>query len=258
MILNYKTVYFSPTNTTQKIIREVSNIISLNVEELDITNYREVFGKLTFEPDDFVILGIPVYSGRVPQVARERISNMIGKDTPIALIATYGNRDYDDALLELKILVQSNGFICIAAAAFVTEHSVVNKFGAGRPNAKDLESIRKFSQQLKDKVYSWSKKTHTDVFVEGNSIYRKYKTIPIKPHATSKCIKCGICSKNCPVMAIPSSNPKKTDRNKCITCVRCIKICPKSARCFHLIEKIVAEKSLEKLCREYKEPEIFI
>jgi ferredoxin len=223
----------------------------ITVSDID----REV---LSFGSEDFVILGIPVYSGRVPNLAKNIISSMHGKETPIALIATYGNRNYDDALLELKTIMQSNGFLAIAAAAFVAEHSVVQKFGAGRPNDDDLKVVTMFSELLGDKIAGWDAKNHSDLQVKGNPNYREYKSILIKPHAKSSCTQCGLCSKNCPASAISQDNPKKTDRDKCVTCVRCIRICPSKARNFYYFERVIAEKSLKKLCSDYKQPEIFL
>ncbi len=250
-------VYFSPTGTTKKVVMLISKIFSTEKTEYDITlNSDENIP--SFNKDDFVILGIPVYSGRVPRIANKIISAIKGENTPIALISTYGNRDYNDSLLELKMIVELNGFLTVAAAAFVTEHSVVPKFGAGRPNDEDVKEINRFAGLLSDKIKLWNLSKHNDLKLKGNLNYREYKSIPIKPHSTSLCVKCGLCAKNCPASAIPFDNPRKTDRSKCVTCVRCIYFCPKNARCFYGIEKFFAEKSLEKLCKKYKKPEIFM
>ena len=256
--MNGNLIYFSPTYTTKKIVKLVGEHIFTNTIEFDITILSEKNKGLAFSENDFVILGIPVYSGRVPKLAKGIISMMHGNHTPIALIATYGNRHFDDSLLELKTIVQSNGFLCIAAAAFVTEHSVVRKFGAGRPNHEDIAEVHNFSELLKNTINSWDKAAHIDLSIPGNQIYRAYKSIPMKPHATSKCTKCGLCAKNCPAVAIPFDNPRRTDKRKCVTCVRCIRICPQKARRFYAIETFIAEKSLAKLCQEYKKAKVFI
>lgn len=255
MIENCNIIYFSPTNTTKNITKMIAGNLSEHSKEYDITNTEH---NLSFGKDDFVIIGIPVYSGRVPALAKKRILSMCGDRTPVALVATFGNRHYDDSLLELKTMVQSNEFLVIAAAAFATEHSVVRKFGAGRPNTEDNKAIQKFTELLARKIKTWDISNHIDLNVNGNLNYRKYQSIPIKPHTTSSCDRCGICAKMCPANAIPLHNPQKTDKSKCITCMRCIRSCPNKARCFYKIEKFVAEKSLVKLCLEYKYPEIFI
>lgn len=37
--------------------------------------------------------------------------------TPAIAVCVYGNRDYDDALIELKDAIEANGFKTVAAAA---------------------------------------------------------------------------------------------------------------------------------------------
>lgn len=252
--MNLSTVYFSPTYTTQGIVRLIAGDLSAECTEYDITNSFEA--TRSFAEDDTVIIGIPVYSGRVPMIAREKLLSMSGNNTPTVLVATYGNRAYDDALLELKTMMESMGFTVIAAAAFVTEHSVVRKFGAGRPDSKDIDVIHEFAGKVKSKLGSAD--CHQEITVKGNKDYREYKSIPFKPHAKSSCTACGLCAKSCPAEAIPLDNPKMTDNEKCITCVRCIRICPNSARDFSPLQKFLAEKGLKKLCAGYKTPEIFI
>ena len=54
------------------------------------------------------------------------------------------------------------------------------------------------------------------VQVPGNRPYREYDKIPLIPHATKSCSSCGLCAKECPVNAIPTDNPKVTDKSKIV------------------------------------------
>lgn len=87
---------------------------------------------------------------------------------------------------------------------------------------------------------------------------REIKPIPFKPHATSRCKKCGACVKACPVNAISEDNPKLTDKDKCISCMRCVRVCPDRSRKLRRIELWMAKKILSKQCKTEKQPEIFI
>lgn len=256
--MNYNTVYFSPTETTKKVVEWIAKDLTETSTSYDLTNRVGDADSLVFDAQDCVIIGIPVYGGRVPPLIRDTIAAMQGNKTPAVLIATFGNRHYDDSLLELKNIVQSKGFLVIAAAAFVTEHSIIRKFGAGRPNQDDIVEIHNFAKQVKSKIEVWDKSKHVELNVKGNSSYREYHSLPISPHATWACNRCGVCAKQCPAKAIPTSNPRKTDKDKCITCMRCTRVCPNQARSFSFVEMSMAERTLAKVCTGYKQSEIFL
>ena len=87
------------------------------------------------------------------------------------------------------------------------------------------------------------------VQVPGNRPYRD---------ATKSCSSCGLCAKECPVNAIPTDNPKVTDKNKCISCMHCVNICPRHARKLNPLLLSVASKKLKKVCFNRKENELFL
>ena len=94
--------YFSPTSGTRAYVKEIAGAMSAAVEELDLTRPEVRRQKRQFGPDEVLVLGVPVYYGRVPEVA-ELVSGLTGSDTPVVLLAVYGNRAIDDALVELQI-----------------------------------------------------------------------------------------------------------------------------------------------------------
>lgn len=72
-----------------------------------------------FQEDDLVVLGTPVYAGRVPNVLLPFLKTVRGDHTPAIPVVVYGNRNFDDALAELRDILENQGFLCGAAAAFV-------------------------------------------------------------------------------------------------------------------------------------------
>ena len=132
-------VYFSPTGSTKRVTEWITERIADNreAEWLDLTDAVSSRPDYTFTEHELVVVGVPVYSGRVPETARERLQKLHGKRTPVVLIVTYGNRAYEDALLELSDILKEQGFIPAAAAAVVTEHNIAHIYGAGRPDEKD-------------------------------------------------------------------------------------------------------------------------
>ena len=107
-----KLVYFSPTGTTRRVIIETARQIDLKSVSFDLTVHKEKKPALQFDDTDFVLFGIPVYSGRVPETFLSYFETLRGNNTPAALIATYGCRAYEDALLELKTEVGKPRFPC--------------------------------------------------------------------------------------------------------------------------------------------------
>ena len=247
-------IYYSPALSTRKIMRMIGEATGLNVKEHDITMGLDE--DLSFTPDDFVMFGIPVYAGRVPSLAVETLSKVKGNQTPSILACVYGNRDYDDALLELKDLSVTNGFIPIAAGAFIARHSIFPDIAQGRPDAEDEQYLISFGEKCLLEYQSYKNKKSV-LTVKGNFPYREPSKIPFAPKGDSSCDKCGTCVKMCPVHAIPADNPRKTDKNLCISCARCIAVCPKQSRRFKGLLYKAVKRKFKKSYSVKREPDTF-
>ena len=114
-------VYFSPTHTSEKIARAIGEGIGMERRiETDLTldestSTIEINGSLT-------ILAAPVYGGRVAPIALQRMKRLKGTNAPVILAVVYGNRDYEDALVELRDTAIDLGFTPLSAGAFIGEH----------------------------------------------------------------------------------------------------------------------------------------
>ncbi|MEI3168124.1 MAG: hypothetical protein V8S58_09405 [Lachnospiraceae bacterium] len=149
-------VYFSPTGSTKRVTEWITERIADNreAEWLDLTDAVSSRPDYTFTEHELAVVGVPVYGGRVPETARERLQKLHGKRTPAVLIVTYGNRAYEDALLELSDILKEQGFIPAAAAAVVTEHNIAHVYGAGRPDEKDKKEMTAFAEAVREKLKS--------------------------------------------------------------------------------------------------------
>ena len=254
-----KLVYFSPTGTTRKVIMEAARNIDLKSVSHDFSVYKEKKPVLKFAENDFALFGIPVYAGRVPALFAEYLQNVTGKNTPAALIATYGCREYEDALLELKELVEKNGFKVIGAAAFPTEHSIVQTIGARRPNKADMKVIAEYGINLNRRLRKEENFDNINIQVPGNSPYRKYSKSSLFPKAdVSLCTECKACARSCPAGAISIKDPKTTDHKKCIGCLRCVHFCRQNARGVSSMKLRMLEGKLKKVCQNDKTADIFL
>lgn len=254
-----KLVYFSPTGTTRRVIMEAARCFGLKSVSYDLSVHKEKKPLLQFGSDDFVLFGIPVYAGRVPETFLSYFDQLKGTHTPAALIATYGCRAYEDALLELKNEVEARGFHVIGAAAFPTEHSIVRSIGLGRPNKEDLKTIDEFAIALSRRLKQKDRLDSFSIQVPGNTPYKPYKVVPLVPKAdVNLCTECKACVKICPTGAISAEDPKKTDKKKCISCQHCVRICRQKARSVSGLKLQLAEKKLKKVCQNDKKADIFL
>ena len=143
--MNVTALYFSPTGGSKRSALSLAAALAPEgFAELDIT-CGAVAGD--FGPGDVVVFSVPCYNGRVPEVAAGRLEQVHGHRTPCIISITYGNRDYDDSLLELQDIVQRQGFIVQGAAALVGQHTF-GEIQVGRPDAGDAAENRRFVQQL--------------------------------------------------------------------------------------------------------------
>lgn len=251
-------ITFSPTNSTKQAVELIAAQIPGARESLDLTEakYRPDY---YFTENEVVLVGVPVYGGRVPMTAAERIRKLHGRQTPAVLVVAYGNRAYDDALLELKDLLVAQGFRPAAGAAVVAEHNIVRGVAVGRPDADDQEKIRAFGRNVAEKLSDTASTYElVDLTVKGSYPYKEYHTLPLKIKVTSDCTNCGICIRNCPVQAISRTDPKVMDEERCITCMRCIKVCPTGGRKIGALVQLVVDRKLKKVCAGRKEPEFIL
>lgn len=226
--MNVTSVYFSATYTTKKGVEAIAKGLDHNQRSIDITMCNSINENISLENQDVVIFGVPVYGGRVFEGAIDRIKYFKGNNTPCVLVATYGNRGVDDALIELFDTVKENGFIVIAAASLIGEHTY-GTIQSGRPNKNDLLEDSIFARKIHSKLKKGDIK---EIVIFGNRPYRKGATKGGKftPLTNNSCIQCGLCAENCPSKAIDNNNFSLIDFDKCISCFRCIKNCPVGAK----------------------------
>jgi ferredoxin len=264
-IPSLKLVYFSPTGTTKTVVSEIARGVNPgNVELLDITRPDARKQPLQTLEKDLLIIGVPVYMGRVPALLTEWLHAIQAHNTPAVCVVVYGNRVYDDALLELNDILKQCGCKPIAGAAYIGEHSFSNSetpIAKGRPDASDLKHAELFGQKIREKLLSVSSADKiSDVPIPGCHPYRGDSTLWTIDFIAvgSECIQCGICAERCPVGAIDPENSRAIDTKKCITCCACIRHCPKKARTMKpgLVKE--AAIRLNTFYKERKEPVFFL
>jgi len=254
-------IYFSPTGTTKKILQTISKeLFHEKTDEYNLSD-KDFDRNIDLANDDLAIIGVPVYGGRVPITAVERLEKLHASNTPAVLVVLYGNRHYDDALLELKEIATKSGFNIIAGAAFIGEHSFSTKakpIAEGRPDCDDLQKAIGFAHKILEKIKI---ETDEEIDLPGNNPYKaRGKSLePMSPETVKdECNNCGLCIDVCPTKAISFSKGIVTDKNLCIWCCACVKKCPKDARFFDNETIDTFRDRLHSLFSERKEPEFFM
>ncbi len=245
--------YFSPSGGTRKVAEIFCNTVSEHVHAVNLAAKGDV---KEYPQCELAVFAVPVFGGRIPSAAAEKLRKLNGAGQKTVTFAVYGVRAYDDALLEVNDIAQECGFQVIASGAVNAQHSMVPEIGAGRPDEQDAESIGRFAQQVLDKLERGAEVLET---VPGNRPYKAEMNLTDTPVSLDGCNLCGVCAKICPVDAIRIENNQVTaDGKTCILCMACVYACPQKVR---VLPDAVLERTGKLLepCRNvYRENEFFI
>lgn len=245
-------VTFSPTGGTAKVAEILSSNLADGYTKIDLMD--KDFAGMTLSREDICLVAMPSFGGRVPPVAMERLRAIRGCGARAIAVAVYGNREFEDTLIELVDGLEECSFRTVAAVAAVAEHSIMRCFASGRPDDDDIRELREYSRGIAERL---KEENAVSVQVPGNRPYKTYGVIPIRPVVEGSCTGCGSCLSACPVGAIPGDAPGLPGGDGCIGCMACTAVCPAGVR------KVKAEvlagiiQKLEKACAGRKKNHFF-
>ncbi|MDE5878894.1 MAG: 4Fe-4S binding protein, partial [Desulfovibrio sp.] len=248
---------FSPCGGTAEVNRALARDVDAALVEQACTRAGVESEPFIYGPDDWVFLAFPVYGGRMPRNLDKVFARVEGNGARCALVAVYGNREYEGALLDLFAAASTKGFRPAAAVAAVAQHSLAPVVAAGRPDAKDRELLAGFGARIVAAMREGA------VLAKAPGAYPEWKL----PKGASlfpvtdgeNCVGCGQCAALCPAGAISAADLTATDTSACIVCAACAKYCPTGAR------QMGTPESREKLAHHLltaaarrKEPELWL
>lgn len=248
---------FSPCGGTAEVSRALARDVDADLFLHDCTTPAARQSPLAFAPEDRVFLAFPVYGGRMPRNIDEVFRHMEGNGAACALVAVYGNREFEGALLDLYAAAVKKGFRPVAAVAAVAQHSLAPQVAAGRPDAGDRDELAVFGRRIMAAMRTDARLDHAPGAYPEWKLPKGASLFPITDR--EKCVACGQCVSVCPAAAIPADDPAATHEERCIVCAACAKYCPTGAR------QMGTQESREKLAHHLvtamsrrKEPELWL
>lgn len=243
------TLLFSPSGTTRRVVTHLTKEIAALLPDIPVVAHDFTLPSARentpcLRAGELAIVGLPVYAGRLPNLLLKYLATWKSNGTLAVPVVVYGNRSFDNALIELCDILENGGFHTIAAAAFVGQHAFSKKLATGRPDREDLKIAGRFAAEIVRRVtnsnYEISIKAEIPGFgAPGYGGYYQPRGIngevvnflKAKPLTTEGCIKCKHCVGSCPMGSIDFQDPG-TVSGICIKCNACIKYCPMHAKYF--------------------------
>ena len=102
-------ITFSPTGGTDKVTELLTEAMDGEKRRISLLPEKEDYSRHVFKSGDICFIAVPSFGGRVPQEAAKRLGMMKGNQARAVLVCVYGNRAYEDTLIELKDVADKAG-----------------------------------------------------------------------------------------------------------------------------------------------------
>jgi len=160
MIRKVTGIYYSPVGgaaaMTGRLAERIRAILNdcipedVAVELHDLL--REQPDSISVDDETVVVIGMPVYVGKIPLPAARALRKISGNDALTIAAVSYGGRSYGNALFELNSLAEDCGFKPVGAGAFLVNYMAVRGKAKGSAPMLDLDSMSDFVKAATDKI----------------------------------------------------------------------------------------------------------
>jgi ferredoxin len=197
---------------------------------------------------DLLIVGVPVYTGRVPSFVLPPLNQVDGAGRWALPVAVCGNVRMGTCLAELCAILKRQGFTIPAAGNFIAQHSFACedfRIAEGRPDQDDLRQAAEFGHRVAGRIAEgaeditcvYGRFLYIRMYVSGSteatgfvSMPERHRpTIRVSEHDADLCDDCGNCVHVCPTGSIDPESYLIEDET-CIRCFACTSVCASGAK----------------------------
>ena len=131
---------FSPTGGTKKAAEALLKGFDAPYKTVDCLKQADL-SALSFQKDDICVVAAPSFGGRLPQLFAMRLQTLRGNGTRAVPVVVYGNRAYEDTLLELSDLLTDAARLRALPAARGLPPLPNTRFSGSLPPAAPMRTI---------------------------------------------------------------------------------------------------------------------
>lgn len=230
-------LYFSGTGNSKYI----ANLFSKKIGAKCYSIEEKIDFKKEIQKQDTIAFCYPIYASNVPRIMREFVTKNIEtlKNKKLIIFCTQLIFSGDGARIFTDLLPDGYGEV-IYAEHFNMPNNICN---SGIFPIKNGEKTKKYIKTAQKKINRICKdlekgKIKKRGFNKVSNIIGKSQSgywpkIEEKNKSSvqvdNDCIKCGLCTKLCPMKNLNLTNNEIVQNNNCILCYRCVNACPKKA-----------------------------
>lgn len=160
MIRRVTGLYYSPVGgtaiMTERLARKIGQLLGdgsaedISIECCDLL--REEVSGMTIDDETIVVIGLPVYVGKIPLPAIEALKKIRGNGAMTVAAVSYGSRSYGNALFELKAVAEDLGFRLVGAGAFLINYMAICGSSNSMAPSLDIDSMKDFCRAVSGKI----------------------------------------------------------------------------------------------------------
>lgn len=244
-----QSLYFSPTGSTRRIVEAIAAGTGVpSLAPISVTTPRERDYFSGHIDGDLLIVGVPVYTGRIPAFVLSPLSKADGAGRWALPVAVCGNVRMGTCLAELCVILKRQGFTVPAAGNFFAQHSFACEdfpMAKGRPDQDDLRQAAEFGRRVVSRIAEgaeeitcvYGRYLYIRMYVSGSTEATGFASMPerhrptvrVSEHDTALCDDCGSCVDVCPTGSIDPESYHVEDET-CIRCFACTSVCASGAK----------------------------